>query len=98
MECHGGNGYVEDFILARLYRQAPLNSIWEGSGNVICLDVLRSIQKQPGKPHYIALRGTTINCTLLLVQRLLMLFSKNLIVQWDWILDLISLLINLKPR
>jgi putative acyl-CoA dehydrogenase len=47
MECIGGNGYVEDGPLARLYREAPLNGIWEGSGNVICLDVLRAIVKTP---------------------------------------------------
>jgi len=47
MECHGGNGYVEDLPLARLYREAPLNSIWEGSGNVICLDVLRVVRRDP---------------------------------------------------
>jgi putative acyl-CoA dehydrogenase len=47
MECLGGNGYVEEAPLARLYREAPLNGIWEGSGNVICLDVLRSLQKDP---------------------------------------------------
>ena len=47
MECLGGNGYVEEAPLARLYREAPVNSIWEGSGNVACLDVLRSMQKQP---------------------------------------------------
>jgi len=46
-ECLGGIGYVEENILPRLYRQAPLNSIWEGSGNVQCLDVLRSLQKEP---------------------------------------------------
>ena len=43
MECLGGNGYVEDGTVARLYREAPVNAIWEGSGNVICLDVLRAI-------------------------------------------------------
>ena len=43
----GGNGYVEERPLARLYREAPLNGIWEGSGNVICLDVLRAMQKTP---------------------------------------------------
>jgi putative acyl-CoA dehydrogenase len=48
MEVLGGNGYVEDGGLARLYRQMPLNSIWEGSGNIMCLDVLRAIAKQPG--------------------------------------------------
>jgi len=42
MECLGGNGYVEDGMLARLYREAPVNAIWEGSGNVMCLDVLRA--------------------------------------------------------
>jgi len=47
MECLGGNGYVEEGPLGRLYREAPLNGIWEGSGNVICLDVLRAMQKAP---------------------------------------------------
>jgi len=47
MECHGGPGYIEESILPRLYREAPVNSIWEGSGNVICLDVLRAMQKAP---------------------------------------------------
>jgi putative acyl-CoA dehydrogenase len=46
-ECLGGNGYVEESILPRLYRQAPLNSIWEGSGNIQCLDVLRALAKEP---------------------------------------------------
>ena len=48
LECHGGNGFIEDHLLARLYREAPLNGIWEGTGNVICLDVLRSMQREPG--------------------------------------------------
>jgi len=48
MECLGGVGYVEESILPRLYREAPLNSIWEGSGNVQCLDVLRALARQPG--------------------------------------------------
>jgi putative acyl-CoA dehydrogenase len=47
LECLGGNGYVEESMMPRLYREAPLNSIWEGSGNVIALDVLRAIQKEP---------------------------------------------------
>jgi putative acyl-CoA dehydrogenase len=42
MECLGGNGYVEDSLLPRLYREAPVNAIWEGSGNVMALDVLRA--------------------------------------------------------
>jgi len=45
MEVMGGNGYVEEGPLARLYREAPVNSIWEGSGNVMCLDVLRALTK-----------------------------------------------------
>jgi putative acyl-CoA dehydrogenase len=47
LECLGGNGYVEESIMPRLYREAPLNSIWEGSGNVMCLDVLRAIHREP---------------------------------------------------
>jgi putative acyl-CoA dehydrogenase len=47
MECLGGAGYVEESILPRLYREAPVNAIWEGSGNVICLDVLRAIVREP---------------------------------------------------
>jgi putative acyl-CoA dehydrogenase len=47
LECLGGNGYVEDSGLPRLYRDAPLNSIWEGSGNVQALDVLRTLGREP---------------------------------------------------
>lgn len=47
LECLGGNGYVEESVLPRLYREAPLNSIWEGSGNVICLDLLRTLHRHP---------------------------------------------------
>jgi len=47
MEVLGGGGYVEDTPLPRLYREAPVNSIWEGSGNVICLDVLRAVEREP---------------------------------------------------
>jgi len=47
LECLGGSGYVEDSGLPRLYRQQPLQSIWEGSGNVICLDVLRAVRRTP---------------------------------------------------
>ena len=46
MECLGGNGYVEETPLARLYREAPVNAIWEGSGNVMCLDVLRALARE----------------------------------------------------
>ncbi|MDQ8726251.1 acyl-CoA dehydrogenase family protein [Bradyrhizobium sp. LHD-71] len=47
MECLGGNGYVEEGVLARHYREAPVNAIWEGSGNVMCLDVLRALAREP---------------------------------------------------
>jgi putative acyl-CoA dehydrogenase len=47
LECLGGNGYVEESLMPRLYREAPLNSIWEGSGNVMCLDVLRAMGREP---------------------------------------------------
>ena len=47
LECLGGNGYVEESGMPRLYREAPLASIWEGSGNVQCLDVLRAMVKNP---------------------------------------------------
>src|ERR1700732_3112612 len=46
MECLGGNGYVEEGILARHYRKSPVNAIWEGSGNVMCLDVLRALSRE----------------------------------------------------
>jgi putative acyl-CoA dehydrogenase len=46
MECLGGNGYVEESILPRLYREAPVNAIWEGSGNVMCLDALRALSRE----------------------------------------------------
>eukprot|EP00945_MAST-04E_sp_MAST-4E-sp1_P007761 g7761.t1 len=46
LECFGGNGYVEEGPMARLFRQSPLNSIWEGSGNVISLDIVRALQKE----------------------------------------------------
>ncbi len=48
LECLGGNGYVETSIMPRLYREAPVNSVWEGSGNVVCLDALRTLTRDPG--------------------------------------------------
>jgi len=48
LECTGGNGFVEESPLARLYRDVPVNAIWEGSGNIQCLDVLRALRKEPG--------------------------------------------------
>ena len=47
MEVHGGAGYIEESVMPRLFRQSPLNSIWEGSGNVICLDALRALAREP---------------------------------------------------
>ena len=47
MECLGGNGYVDEAIAGRIYREMPVNAIWEGSGNVMCLDVLRALTKEP---------------------------------------------------
>ncbi|MDS1142178.1 isovaleryl-CoA dehydrogenase [Pusillimonas sp. SM2304] len=47
MEVWGGNGYIEDGPMARLYREAPVNAIWEGSGNIMCLDVLRGLKRHP---------------------------------------------------
>ncbi|MBO0765391.1 MAG: isovaleryl-CoA dehydrogenase [Hyphomicrobiaceae bacterium] len=47
MECLGGNGYVEEGLAARIYREMPLNAIWEGSGNVMALDLLRVLQREP---------------------------------------------------
>ena len=47
LECFGGNGYIEESVMPRLYREAPLGSIWEGSGNVVALDVLRALTREP---------------------------------------------------
>jgi len=47
MECLGGNGYVEESLMPRLYREAPVNGIWEGSGNIMCLDILRTLAREP---------------------------------------------------
>jgi putative acyl-CoA dehydrogenase len=47
MEVLGGNGYVEQSLMARLFREAPVNSIWEGSGNIMCLDVVRALSREP---------------------------------------------------
>ncbi|MDM0110609.1 isovaleryl-CoA dehydrogenase [Variovorax sp. J22R133] len=51
MEVFGGNGYVESGPMARMFREAPVNSIWEGSGNVMCLDVMRAIAREPDAAH-----------------------------------------------
>lgn len=53
MEVFGGNGYVETLPMGRLFRQAPVNSIWEGSGNIMCLDLLRAIARDPEHAHLI---------------------------------------------
>src|SRR5262249_33636414 len=54
LECLGGNGYVEESVLPRLYRDAPLNSIWEGSGNVTALDLLRALARTAGGTEALA--------------------------------------------
>ena len=59
MECLGGAGYIEELPLPRLYREAPLNSIWEGSGNVIALDVMRTLQRQPRRARGAVVRDRT---------------------------------------
>ena len=51
MECLGGNGFIEDSAMPRLYREAPVNTIWEGSGNVLCLDVLRMLAQDREAVH-----------------------------------------------
>jgi len=48
MEVLGGNGYVEECVMPRIYREAPVNSIWEGAGNIMCLDVLRALERTAG--------------------------------------------------
>jgi putative acyl-CoA dehydrogenase len=55
MECLGGNGYAEESILPRLYREAPVNAIWEGAGNVMCLDVLRALRREDEAKFYASL-------------------------------------------
>jgi len=54
MEVLGGSGYIEESVMPRLYREAPVNSIWEGSGNVMCLDVLRAIGRTPSAADVLA--------------------------------------------
>ncbi|MBK8119982.1 MAG: isovaleryl-CoA dehydrogenase [Sulfuritalea sp.] len=54
MEVHGGNGYVDEGPMPRLFRQSPLNSIWEGSGNVMCLDTLRAMERHPRSVEVLA--------------------------------------------
>jgi putative acyl-CoA dehydrogenase len=47
LQCHGGNGFIEENPMARLYREAPLNSVWEGTANMMCMDVRRALQRDP---------------------------------------------------
>jgi len=64
IEVFGGNGYVEDSHLVRIFREAPVNSIWEGSGNIMCLDVLRVFQKEPNLGKIIMDELYELCCTL----------------------------------
>jgi putative acyl-CoA dehydrogenase len=57
MEVWGGNGYVEEGPMGRFYREAPVNSIWEGSGNVMCLDVLRALEREPQAAEALLAQG-----------------------------------------
>jgi putative acyl-CoA dehydrogenase len=81
MEVFGGNGYVEEGILGRLFREAPVNSIWEGSGNVMCLDVLRAMQKENELVGHVLIELTKLadgNAQLLkAVNELVALFKQN---------------------
>lgn len=60
LECMGGNGYVEESVMPRLFRESPLNSIWEGAGNVICLDVMRALAKEPQSIDSLAAEFDTV--------------------------------------
>jgi putative acyl-CoA dehydrogenase len=67
MEVLGGNGYVEPAVVARLFREAPVNSIWEGSGNIMCLDMLRALGREPEGSqallaHLMDAAGKTATC------------------------------------
>ncbi len=64
MECLGGNGYVEDYTLARLYREAPVNAIWEGSGNVMALDALRAMRSDDARSVINALSREVEQCSV----------------------------------
>ena len=63
MECLGGNGYVEESIMPRIYREAPVNAIWEGSGNVMCLDVLRALKHEDDAKELVAALSRDISVT-----------------------------------
>ena len=81
MEVFGGNGFVEDFPMARLFRQSPLNSIWEGSGNVIALDIMRAIDHVPLFTQYLRHLCVSIN------DRALDRFIQSLESDVKWICD-----------
>ena len=70
MEVFGGNGYVETGPMGRLFREAPVNSIWEGSGNVMCLDVLRAVSRNPDDAHLVLdhLQGVATQDTVVRAQ------------------------------
>ena len=70
MEVFGGNGYVETGPMGRLFREAPVNSIWEGSGNVMCLDVLRAVSRNPDDAHLVLdhLHGVATQYTVVMAQ------------------------------
>lgn len=103
MECLGGAGYVEESILPRLYREAPLNGIWEGSGNVICLDVLRTMAKEPNSVELFMMEvaqsqgaDTRFDRLLLEVQTQLQNLSDPATAAWQarWITEGLGLLLQ----
>ena len=49
LQCHGGNGFIEENPMARVYREAPLNSVWEGTANMMCMDVRRAMARMRGR-------------------------------------------------
>ena len=77
LECFGGNGYVEDFPMARYFRQSPLNAIWEGSGNVIVLDIFRAL----GKPEQAAAAVKAVMTEALLTKNDALIGYTKLVVE-----------------
>ncbi|MFN3964553.1 MAG: acyl-CoA dehydrogenase family protein [Silanimonas lenta] len=98
-ECLGGAGYIEESLLARLYREAPLNSIWEGCGNIQCLDVLRALAREPdAREALLAALGPqrgahpAYAATLDGLERLLGLPPQELEVRARWLVERLALL------
>ena len=100
-ECMGGAGYIEDSIMARLYREAPLNSIWEGCGNIQCLDVLRALAREPECASALLAELTkahgqhaAFDAALFEVQGLLQAASATLEFRARWLVERLALLLQ----